>query len=413
MLVLSYLAVFAACVVSAEEFRVVYEWYKLDFTWKDDQAKFEAYTRKLYDARNNIIQNIKIWDNLAFLTLPRSKSGVPATLVTVPSVPMSNSASPRLQPFPSWPFQEFGNCSALQNVQAIEIDPDGFLWVADSGTVGEFREYTEPNNKCFPKLLVFDIQKRNLVTKYEFSRQLLKPNSILTDIVIDPRGSKTAYISVVNDNEASIIVFQNETRSVTKVDGLPRVKPTSVIVNGTEVPLKLNKLSLALSLWQRTLYLNPSWEEMLYSVDLQALARNDISSAIRPVGNLPGLCYALVLDSKQVLYYSALERDSIGKWNTSRRFEDGQKIAVQDKSLLQFPSSFSFDRSENLWVLSNRFQTYLNGDVNLEVPNFRLVRAYVGSDSYMYSPQPTSAAASSVTSVLLFLVTILTLHTIR
>uniref|UniRef100_A0A1B6HAH0 Bee-milk protein n=1 Tax=Homalodisca liturata TaxID=320908 RepID=A0A1B6HAH0_9HEMI len=387
------LLVVASCGAAVEEFRVVYEWFKLDFEWQNSQAKFEAYARRMYNPKNNIIQNIKIWEETAFLTLPRSKSGVPATLVTVSSVPMSNSASPRLQPFPSWSFQEVGDCSSLQNVQAIEIDPDGFLWVADSGTIEELREFGEPDNKCPPKLVIFDIKKRELVSEFEFSRELLRPASILTDIVIDPRGNKTAYISAVNDFDASIIVYKNETKSAIKVEGLPRVKPTSVIVNGTEVPLKLNKLSLALSVWQETLYFNPSWEEMLYSVKVQDL-QSDVSSFIKPIGSLQGLSYALILDSKQNLYYTILEKDSLGKWNTSRMFEDFSRIITEDNSFLQFPSSFAFDASENLWVLSNRFQTYLNGDVNLEVPNFRLIRAYTRSNSYMYAPQPASSAKS-------------------
>lgn len=393
----------ATCGASLEEFRVVYEWYKLDFTWQDDQAKLDAYSRKLYEARNNIIQNIKIWDEIAFLTLPRSKSGVPATLVTVPSVPKSTSASPRLQPFPTWAFQEVGNCASLQNVQAIEIDPDGFLWVADSGTIGEFQEYSDvPDTKCPPKLVIFDIKRRELVSEYEFSKHLLRPGSILTDMVIDPRGNKTAYISAVNDYDATIIVYKNQTKSAIKRENLPRVKPTSVIVNGTEVPLKLNKLSLALSVWQNILYMNPSWEEQIYSVDLHTLTHNsDISTYIKPVAQLPGLSYAIVLDSKQVLYYTVLEKDAIGKWNTSHRFEEGHKTITEDRSFLQFPSSFSFDRSDNLWVLSNRFQTYLNGDVNLEVPNFRLIRAFTGSDSYMYAPQPSGSPTSHVSSAVL------------
>lgn len=387
--------------VTLQEFRVVYEWYKLDFTWQDDEAKLDAYSRKMYEARNNVIQNVKIWGDDAFLTVPRSKSGVPATLVTVPSdASKSPSASPRLEPFPSWSFQEVGNCAHLQNVQAIEVDRDGFLWVADSGTVGEFSDFGDVDTKCPPKLLIFDIERRELVSQYEFPREFLRPASIFTDMVVDPRGNKTAYITAVTEIDAVIVVYSNDSRSARKVSGLPRVSPNSVAVNGTEVPLKLNKLSIALSLLKDTLFLSPSWQEMLYAVHAPDLMEKDISSAIRPVGRLPGLSYAIALDSEQILYYTVLERNSIGRWNTLREFEEGHNIIAHDNALLQFPSSFAFDRSQNIWALSNRFQTFLNGDVNLGVPNFRLMKAYTGSDSYMYS-QPTSSATYLVSSVVL------------
>ncbi|XP_054270153.1 major royal jelly protein 1-like [Macrosteles quadrilineatus] len=390
-----------------ESFRVVYEWYKVDFTWNNDEHKLEAYTKKRYEPRNNVIENVRVWEDVAFLSLPRSKSGVPATLVTVPSAPEGPSASPRLRPFPDWSFQEVGRCDHLQNVRALEVDPDGFLWVADSGVVGEFREYSEPDNKCPPKIVIFDIKTRTRVSEYEFSRELLPSSSVLSDIVLDPRGSKTAYISVVSESESFVVVYQNQTRSAVKVKlvGFPEVKMTSVVVNGTEVPMKLNKLSLALSLKRNTLYLNPSWQETLFSADLKEL-QSSTSSTIRRVGKLPGLSYTLSVDSQDSLYFSVLEGDAVGKWNTSQKFDSGS-IVARDHSFLQFPSSFALDKFDTFWIVSNRLQTYFNNDVNLEVPNFRLLRAYSGTKSYLYASTENSSGKLSVSSfmfVLLFLI---------
>jgi hypothetical protein len=47
-----------------------------------------------------------------------------------------------------------GDCEAFQNVAAIEISPDGKLWVADSGTASVF---AKPLRKCTAKLVVFDL----------------------------------------------------------------------------------------------------------------------------------------------------------------------------------------------------------------------------------------------------------------
>lgn len=396
----------AACSasVAVEPFRVVYEWYKVDFSWNNDEHKLEAYTRKRYEPRNNVIENVRVWEDVAFLTLPRSKGGVPATLVTVPSAPNGPSASPRLEPFPDWNFQEVGRCDHLQNVRALEVDPDGYLWVADSGVVGEFREYAEPDNKCPPKIVIFDIKTRTRVSEYEFSRELLPPSSILSDIVIDPRGSKTAYMSVVNEFESFVVVYQNQTRSAIKVKlvGFPEVKMTSVVVNGTEVPMRLNKLSLGLSLKRNTLYLNPSWQETLFSADLQEV-QSSSSSNTRRVGHLPGLSYALAVDSLDSLYFSVLEGDAVGKWNTSQKFDPDHSIIARDHSFLQYPSSFALDKYDTFWVISNRLQTYFSGDVNLEVPNFRLLRAYSGTKSYMYATTENSSARFTVNSLVIVL----------
>jgi hypothetical protein len=63
-----------------------------------------------------------------FVSTPRWKPGVPATL----SLVQSNGI---LQPFPSWEMNQVGNASTLQSVLGFEIDPYDRLWVLDQGRV--------------------------------------------------------------------------------------------------------------------------------------------------------------------------------------------------------------------------------------------------------------------------------------
>ena len=46
---------------------------------------------------------------------------------------------------------------------AIEISPDGRLWVADSGTAAVF---AAPARRCPAKVVVFDIHRRNPTEVY-------------------------------------------------------------------------------------------------------------------------------------------------------------------------------------------------------------------------------------------------------
>jgi hypothetical protein len=43
--------------------------------------------------------------------------------------------APKLKPFPNLASNIVGDCKALQNVAALEVDPRGWLWVADSGNL--------------------------------------------------------------------------------------------------------------------------------------------------------------------------------------------------------------------------------------------------------------------------------------
>ncbi|XP_075230454.1 dopaminechrome tautomerase-like [Lycorma delicatula] len=371
--------------VSVEEFRVVYEWYKLDFTWKDDNAKLDAFINRRYIPENNIISGIKVWKNHVFLTLPRWKEGVPATVATVPSIPRGPSASPRLEPFPSWDWQDVNNCSCLRNVHATEIDPEGILWIIDTGTVNEL---TIPNRICPPKLILFNIDKKEHILTYIFPDDVVNRDSVLFDIVVDPK-TKTAFISDSSEYEPGIIVYRDG-KSYKVTGGIAMHSDPSLgsfIVNGTEVNLHQNIGGLALSIPDQVLYFSPVTSYHLYSVHLSVIDEpGDVSTSIRDLGRKASPTSSMILDSKHVLYFGLLERDAIAKWNSSKDpFPTGQHIITEDKSLLQWPSSFGFDSQGSLWVISNRFQTYLENRINLEVPNFRLIKAYTGTNSYLYS----------------------------
>ena len=157
LIVLFVLAGLMNCEDPPEVFAVIYEWSKLDFTWSDDTAKAKFLDSAQYIPENTTISGVKLWNDRIFLTLPRWRRGVPATLASIPHPDSTTSRdpSPKLEPFPSWEMQQVGNCTALQNVQNIEIHPNGQMWVIDSGRVNTLSERSD--DRCPPKLVIFDI----------------------------------------------------------------------------------------------------------------------------------------------------------------------------------------------------------------------------------------------------------------
>ena len=53
-----------------------------------------------------------------------------------------------------------GDCASFQNVVALEISPDGRLWVADSGTAGIF---SRPIRGCKAKIVAYDLGEFQLI----------------------------------------------------------------------------------------------------------------------------------------------------------------------------------------------------------------------------------------------------------
>jgi hypothetical protein len=99
------------------------------------------------------------------VTAPRWRPGVPSTLNVV------DPETTLLTPWPSWDAQlPVGDCSALQSVQSMEIDPFGRMWIIDTGTV---RYHVDgdglyPDGPCPAKLWIVFVETAEVVQVYEF-----------------------------------------------------------------------------------------------------------------------------------------------------------------------------------------------------------------------------------------------------
>ena len=120
----------------ARKIETLFSWDTLQFDLKENikEAKID------YVEANNLLGNVRLYKYKFYVSVPRYLDGVPATLNTIeyPSA-IKDEVSPMLHPFPNLEENEIGNCTCLQNVLAIEIDPFGRLWVVDSGNAEIYR----------------------------------------------------------------------------------------------------------------------------------------------------------------------------------------------------------------------------------------------------------------------------------
>lgn len=188
------LLIFAALsAASAGKFKVTREWSYLNFTWPSAEEYGNAVSKGTYVPENNIISGIAHFEDHFYVTLPRMKKGVPATLARIPAGIVKDT-SPDLEPFPTWEMNVLDDCNALQNVQNVEVDPKGRMWIIDGGrteTLNAVDTY-----RCPPKLVIFDIKKNTTTTAYTFPENVASPNSsFLYDIVVDDTDGGYAYIT--------------------------------------------------------------------------------------------------------------------------------------------------------------------------------------------------------------------------
>lgn len=181
----------------AEKFKVIREWKYVNFTWPDEDSYTRAESRGMYVPENNIIAGIKLFADYFYITLPRMKSGVPATLTRIVAG-VAQDTAPALEPYPSWEMNSLGDCNALQNVQNVEIDAKGQMWIIDSGITETLN--SAHTIRCPPKILIFDIKTNSTVTSYTFPDTVASYQSnFLYDLVVDDTEGGYAYIT---DNSA-------------------------------------------------------------------------------------------------------------------------------------------------------------------------------------------------------------------
>lgn len=174
-------------------FRVIRQWKYVNFTWPSDEIYTKAISNGEYIPENIVIGGIKYFDNNYYITLPRMRNGVPITLSRISTI-NSLTYSPPLEPYPNWEQNRIGDCTALQNVQNVEIDSKGLLWIIDGGRIETLNQ--KPLAKCPPKLIVHDLRLNKTITTYQFPEDVASFNgSFLYDIVVDDSNDGYAYIT--------------------------------------------------------------------------------------------------------------------------------------------------------------------------------------------------------------------------
>lgn len=381
------------------QFKVIKEWEYINFTWPSYDDYMDAVHNGNYVPQDIIIAGVTYYESSFYLSLPRMKAGVPAT---VAKISQNGEPTPLLKPFPNWDMNKIGECSAIQNTQNLAVDTKGKMWIVDSGRVETLSE--TPRNLCKPKLLVWDLLENKTVLTYTFPEEVAGNHTYPYDLVIDESDGGFVYITDNSAKDPGIIVYCMKTNSSWKLRH-PSMKadPGAVgfKVDGIRVQNPINLAGIALgpvvqkengSLVineDRQVYFSPISSINLFAIKTSALknqsnGEGEFKGEVLNVGNKASQTDGMIMDDTGVLYYGLLGDSSVAKWDSKLPFASGQKVISRDAVYIQWPNSFAFDLSGNLFLLTNRLQKFIYDRINLREPNFRLLSAHVGTKSYLY-----------------------------
>ncbi|KAF2902757.1 hypothetical protein ILUMI_03422 [Ignelater luminosus] len=380
-----------------EKFQMEFQWSHINFTWPSVDAYHNAVLESKYIPENNAMAGIKYFNNRMYIALPRIRTGTPVTLAYVP-INARLKTNVLLRPYPSWEMNaQPNNCSTLQNVQSMEIDKYGVMWILDGVRINNL-------TRCPPKIVLMDLRNNGkILQSHNVPNEIcLHQGGFLNDLVVDESDGGFAYITDNSIQDPGIIVYSRHQNRSWKfrdasmfgeldaaefeVDGVPN--DILIPVDGiTMAPMPLRRNE------DRLVYYCALSGFSIYAISSQILRDEAICksgiwrSEVEMVGRKQSQSDGLAMDNKGNLYYGMLSMYGVGKWNIKKPFNTARKVDTSRRTFV-WPDSFSFDLNGNLYILTNGINKYFSPTYELRLSTdikFRILRLTTGTKSYLYS----------------------------
>ncbi|XP_034939871.1 protein yellow-like isoform X2 [Chelonus insularis] len=371
---------------------LIYAWKTVDFEFESENDRELAKFEERYIPENNLPLGLEVWRNKVFITLPKWRSGVPATLTSVPRY--SKTKSPKLRPYPSWGWHRQDSCNGMTSVFRIQVDECDRLWVLDSGTVNLTKT---PQQICPPAIFIFDLRTDRLLRRYQLPEEQVKQDSLWSNIVVDIRDGNCDYARAYLSDvwRFGMVIYDLFSDSSFRIQHhffFPDPLSSRYDLHGLRFHWMDGIFSLALSPIDinndRTLFFHPmsSFREFAVSTSL-LIDKESVDANIEsfvPVGKPRakdfGHSSGAAIDRNGVMFFDMVTRDSVWCWDTRKEYlpQNLGLVGVSNETLI-FPNDLRMDNEErqSFWTISNKLPIFLYGVWNPEDINFRVYRAYV------------------------------------
>ena len=384
-----------ACLATAtgHDFNTVYSWKQVEFKLPNRTIRNEYIASGDYIPNNNMPLGLAIWHEKMFVTIPRWKSGV---LATLNSFSMSDVAhNPILTPYPDLEANNIHSPDGLVNIFRVRIDACDRMWGLDTGVNDILGNFTVVRPMT---LTVIDLKTDKIIRKYTLKDTDVKPNSFIADLVVDvvPGQCDKAYAYMSDLSEYGIVVYSWEKNDSWRITHhFFHFDPLNgdFNVSGYNFQWVDGVFGMSLSPIRndgyRTLYFHPMSGITEFSVSTDVLQDSTLKESenyynFHIVGNKGPLTQgpSSVIDPETCIdYFTQVNRNGIACWDTTVKLSPKTfKLVAQDNTTLVFPQDIAIDNnSRQLYVLSNNLQRFLNDDFDPLATNFFITSTDLGT----------------------------------
>ncbi|KAH8375724.1 hypothetical protein KR093_003134 [Drosophila rubida] len=393
-----------------------FSWKQLAFDWPSPEAEAEAKHTGHYIEENNLPLGLERWENKIFVTVPRWKAGVAATLNYIDL--STNEKSPKLRPYPSWeanklPIEvapqeqktqsggrldadkaenaeiQLENNSTIISTFRIQVDVCDRLWILDTGLadiLGNPKQIT-PNT-----ILVFDLKTDQLLRRFPLPADQTKDDTFFANIIVDADRDQCddAFAYVPDLGAYGVIVYSlRDNKSYRVKHNYFHFDPLhgDFNVGGVNFQWTDGVFGLAVGPLKadhtKDIYFHALASTKEFKVSNRVLQNESHVNGgesyydFQFVGDrgMNGQSTSEVYDKNtDVIFYTQVNKDAIACWNINRPYTaDNQGLIDSDSHTLVFPNDLKVDKDGSLWVLSDRMPTYLYKELDYTTVNYRIL----------------------------------------
>jgi sugar lactone lactonase YvrE len=276
-------------------------------------------------------------------------------------------------------FDEQRPADCLVSVQSVVVDPDGRLWLLDTGSI-EFG----PTIPGGPKLVCVDPEADRVVETIRFPPDVALATTYLNDIRFDMRRGEAGMAFITDSGTGAgpnglIVVDLASGRSWRKLTGHPTMRPVdgfvAVIEGRPMAGLAIGADGIAISADGERLYVCPLSSRRLHSVSVEALADEEasdeaVAATLQDHGE-KGASDGLESDADGRIYASNYEQGAI-----LVRQPGGDWEALVHRADLVFVDTLSVAADGHIYYTVNQVhrQPLLQGGTDLRERPYALLR---------------------------------------
>lgn len=377
----------------------VFAWKELPFVWPNEDARNAAIKDGDYVPENNLPLGLDRWKDKLFVTIPRWKNGVAASLGYISlNEPVNKSSA--VTPYPSWEANTLPkgdekpkDDNHIISVFRISVDVCDRLWVMDTGLADILGD---PKQISPPAIVIYDLKTDKLIKRYVLKEDDVKTDSFLANVIVDTNKDKCddAYAYIPDLGGYGLVVFSlKDSESWRFKHNYFHFDPLhgDFTVGGINFQWTDGIFGLALGPEEesgfRTMYFHPLASLNEFSVNTSVLRNKTLSGDphIYSLFKMEGTkgeksqTSASVFDEKtNTLFLTQLNRDGVACWNPKKQLQsENVALVAQDNQRLVFTNDIKIDQDRYLWILSDKMPKFIYDNLNRQEINYYIFKVKV------------------------------------